>query len=214
MTSLYIVFEGIIRTGKSTHARRLKEFLKKKYPDKKIILTYEPGGTEIADDIRELVQGKAFRETMEPVCEAYLYAAARAQSLRKVVMPALEKGSIVISDRSYLSSCSYQGGSKKLGIETIYEINKTALSGLTPDLVIFIDLHPEISLGRNLDEEGDKHEKESIEFFQKARETYLELSKRPELKEKWKTIDGSGSIEEVYQKVQKAVNNFLHHHEL
>lgn len=107
---LYIVFEGIVRTGKSTQAKLLANHLRNDFPNKEIVLTYEPGGTEIADAIRVLAQGTRFREEMDPICEAYLYASARSQSLRKIVRPTLEHGGIVIADRSYLSSVAYQGG--------------------------------------------------------------------------------------------------------
>ena len=125
MKGIYIVFEGIVGTGKSTQAKILYDFLKEKNKNREIILTKEPGGTEIADEIRKIAQATKFNEDMNPVCEAYLYAASRAQSLRKIVKPALEKGSIVISDRSFISSLAYQGAARKIGIEKVLEINKS-----------------------------------------------------------------------------------------
>ncbi|KKU11155.1 MAG: Thymidylate kinase [Parcubacteria group bacterium GW2011_GWB1_46_8] len=89
---MYIVFEGIVGTGKTTQSKRLFEYLKDRCLDKKIIWTREPGGTKISDAIRTIVQGTAFEENMEPICEICLYAASRAQSLRTVVKPVLDEG--------------------------------------------------------------------------------------------------------------------------
>ncbi|MEI7477210.1 MAG: hypothetical protein WCJ81_01350 [bacterium] len=88
---MYIVLEGIVGTGKSTQAKRLVAYFKERYPDREVIHVREPGSTPIAEDIRHLAQGKEFAETMDPICEAYLYAAARAQLLYTVVKPARDR---------------------------------------------------------------------------------------------------------------------------
>ena len=199
----YILLEGVVGTGKTTQANKLFKFLKEKYPNKEVILTREPGGTEIAESIRKLVQGTEFTEEMDPICEAYLYASARAQSLRKVVRPVLEKKGIVIADRSFLSSLAYQGYAKDLGINKVLEINKSAISGFQPDFILFLQLDPEIGLSRTFDKEGDKHEKQGVEFFRKIEKGYFELSKM--YPEKWKTIDASGTQEEVFSKIKKEI---------
>jgi len=217
MPGVYVVFEGPFRSGKTTQSKKVKAYLEKKFPDREIIWTREPGALDenenvqsyIAEAIRNVVQGTEFKEQMEPECEASLYAASRAQTLRQVVSPALKRGAIVISDRSYLSSCAFQGGGKGLGIEKIYEINKNAIGKIVPDYIIYIDISYEEALQRQSDAEGDKHEKEGPEFVKAVRDTYIKLSKRPELKDKWITIDGSGTIEEVFSKVKKAVTDFL-----
>lgn len=202
----YIILEGVVGTGKTTQADKLLRFLKQKFPDKDVILTREPGGTEIAEAIRKLVQGTEFIETMEPVCEAYLYASARAQSLRKIVQPVLEKKGIVIADRSFLSSLAYQGYAKDLGIGKVLEINKTAVSEFKPDLILFLKLDPAIGLSRTFDKDGDKHEKQGVEFFRKIEQGYIELSKKyPQ----WKTIDASGTQEEVFEKIKKEIMDLL-----
>lgn len=203
----YIILEGVVGTGKTTQADRLYEFLKEKFPNKEIILTREPGGTEIAEAIRKLVQGTDFNEEMEPICEAYLYASARAQSLRKIVQPVLNKNGIVIADRSFLSSLAYQGYAKNLGINKVLEINKTAISEFEPDLILFLQLSPEIGLSRTFDKDGDKHEKQGIEFFKKIEEGYVELSKL--YPQKWKTISASGNQEEVFKRIIKEVMDLL-----
>ena len=100
----------MVGSGKSTQAKLLTEYLRKKYPDREVIFVREPGSTPIAEDIRSLAQSRSWEtEEMHPLTNAYLYAAARAQTLSTVIYPALHRGAIVISDRSFLSSCAYQG---------------------------------------------------------------------------------------------------------
>lgn len=107
---MYIVFEGIVGSGKSTQSKKVVEFLKQKFGQDQVIHVREPGSTPIAEDIRTLAQGKEWEsETMHPLTNAYLYAAARAQTLHTIVKPAIDAGKIVVSDRSFLSSCAYQG---------------------------------------------------------------------------------------------------------
>ncbi|MFH2019989.1 MAG: dTMP kinase [archaeon] len=201
MVGLYIVLEGVVGTGKSTQAKLLHGFFKKKYPDKEIVLTREPGGTEISEAIRKCVQGTKYSEAMHPICEAYLYAAARSQSLRTIVEPVLEKDGIVISDRSFISSMSYQGYARGLGIDRIRNINKFAVDNIIPDKILFLDLDPEIGLHRTFDKEGDKFEKENVEFFRKIAEGYQKISLMPEFKDKWIRIDASGKVEEVNHRI-------------
>lgn len=106
---MYIVLEGIVGSGKSTQVKKLVDFLRSEYPEREVISVREPGSTPIAEDIRHLAQKKEWEnEQMHPLTNAYLYAAARAQTLQTVVKPALERGDIVVSDRSFLSSCTIQ----------------------------------------------------------------------------------------------------------
>ena len=123
----YIIFEGCHGTGKTTQSKKLFEFLKKKFPSKEVIWTREPGGSEIADSIRKLVQGTKFNEEMDFICEVYLYAASRAHTLRKIVKPVLERNGIVVQDNSFVTTLAYQGYAQKLGFGTCLEVNKLAL---------------------------------------------------------------------------------------
>lgn len=209
MKGFYIVFEGIVGTGKSTQSKKLLEEMKKRYPTRKVILTREPGGDEIAEHIRKAVQGTLYNTDMVPECEAYLYAASRAQTLRSVVKPILDSGGIVISDRSYISSVAYQGFARGLGVEKILEINRVAVDGLQPDMIIYIKLDPVKSLRRIFNKEGDKFEKENPEFFRKIEEGYDLLSKRPEFSKRWATIDGTGDIETVYRRIMEKISESL-----
>lgn len=106
---MYIVFEGIVGSGKSTQAKKLVEFFREKYGTDMVVYVREPGSTPIAEDIRHLAQKKEWEnESMHPLTNAYLYAAARAQTIHTIVKPALESEKMVISDRSFLSSCAIQ----------------------------------------------------------------------------------------------------------
>lgn len=198
---MYIVFEGIVGCGKSTQVKLLKDYLTAKYPDKEIILTKEPGGTEIADAIRKVVQGTPFDEDMENICEAYLYAASRAQGLRKVVKPAIEAGNYAISDRNFITSLANQAFGRNLGIEMVLKINETAIEGYIPDKVIFIDTPIETCLTRLDDHDGDKFEKLGIDFHKKVYLGYKEIANLPMFKNRWLTIDGNKSIENIHKEI-------------
>lgn len=197
----YIVFEGVVGTGKTTQSKRLVEELKKRFPEREIIWTREPGGSEIAEAIRVLVQGTPFTEQMDPMCEAYLYASARAQSLRTVVLPVLARGGIVVSDRSFCTSIAWQGFGRGLGFETILEVNKTSVKDILPDLIIEMDLDPEIGLKRTFDARGDKFETMPIEFFRSCVAGYRALADHELLTDRWKRVDGQGTPDEVFGRV-------------
>lgn len=201
----YVVLEALQKAGKSTQARLLHQALAGKFADREVVLTREPGGSEIAEAIRKLVQATPFVEEMEPVCEAYLYAAARAQSLRVAVQPVVERGGIVIADRSVDTSRVIQGHIRGLRIPVIDNINFVAIQDCKPDKRYFIDVDPEICFQRaqaNCDKD-DKFETMPLEFFEKSREGYLGLvgkeSRGMEL------IPGDGSVEEVHSLLLNSV---------
>jgi dTMP kinase len=156
---MYIVLEGIVGSGKTTQVKRLVEYIRAS--GKTATQVREPGTTPISEDIRHLAQAKSWAdETMHPLTNAYLYAAARAQTLETIVRPALERGDIVISDRSFVSSCAIQGEAQGLGIERILEINMAIVSDILPDLIIYLDADIDLALARTFDAGGDKFEKE------------------------------------------------------
>ena len=140
---------------------------------------------------------------MDPVCEQYLYAASRAQILRKVIKPVLDKRGIVVADRSVFTSMTYQGFGRNLGIERVLKINKEAVGDVWPDLVIWLDTDLDTALARTRDASGDKFESMDKSFFEKVREGYVEVTKRfPKLVKK---VDGNGSIEVVEKRIWKVV---------
>ncbi len=199
---MYIVFEGIVGSGKSTQSKKLVEFLREKYGNEKILHVREPGSTAIAEDIRHLCQGKEWAdEQMHPLTNAYLYTAARSQTLHTVVQPALESGKIVVSDRCFLSSCAYQGEAQWLGIDTILSINQDAIRGILPDIVFYMDIDVETSLSRTFDAVGDKWEKMGKEFFEAIARGYDKCEKLDIMKNRFIRIDASGSQEEIFERI-------------
>lgn len=200
-TGRYIVFEGVVGTGKSTQSKQLQTYLANRFPDREVVWTREPGGSEIAEAIRKVVQGTPFTEAMDPVCEAYLYAAARAQSLRTVVAPILERGGIVVADRSFLTSVAWQGFGHNLGFDAIWKINEAAVGQFVPDAILYLDLDLQQSLARTFDAAGDKFEKFPPEFFARCREGYDFLSRHERFASRWHRVDASGTREDVFARI-------------
>lgn len=207
---MYILLEGIVGSGKSTQVKKLVEFFRSKYPDKNIIQVREPGSTPIAEDIRHLAQKKEWEnEDMHPLTNAYLYAAARAQTLQTVVKPALDKWNIVISDRSFLSSLAQQWYAQWLGIEKVFDINREAIWGIFPDIILYLDIPADVALSRIFDEYGDKWEKMGKEFFESIILGYEECEKLEIMKNRFIRIDASGDEKEVFGRIVEIVNNRL-----
>lgn len=205
---LYIVFEGIVGSGKSTLSKRL--FLHLENAGYPVILTYEPGGSEIANTIRKTVQGTEYHEKMHPLCDAYLYAASRAQTLTTIVKPAVDEGTIVVSDRSLITSLVIQGYVQDLGIDQVLHINKPFLDLILPDLVVYLDIEPEIGLSRTFDHDGDKFEKETVEFYRKQYDSYQKVSKHPMFANMWSNITVDGlSDDAVFELVEQAITPYL-----
>jgi len=202
---MYIVLEWTVGTGKTTQSKLLVEKLQSQYPDREIIRVREPGKTPIAEAIRILVQGTEFSEDMDPICEAYLYSAARAQLINTVIKPALSRGTIVVSDRSFWSSLSYQWYAKWTGIETIWQVNKPIVESCLPDLVLFFDMPIDIGMSRTFDGAGDKHELNGKDFFEQAHKWYLSCVADGKFAKKAVSIDALGTIEEVSERIWEIV---------
>ena len=160
MKGKFIVFEGCEGVGKSTQLRLLKEYLEK--TGQKAVFTREPGGTPVGEKIRSLLLG----EEMSAECEALLFAAARCEHIDKVILPALERGELVVCDRYVDSSIAYQAFGRKLGRKRVEEINAYAFASCMPDAVVFIDMNPLNSWRRQKGKivENDRMEKESDGF--------------------------------------------------
>ena len=213
---MYIVLEGIVGSGKSTQVRKLVEYLSchsglipesrflpsQEWRKRGVLSVREPGSTLIAEDIRHLAQKKEWEnEDMHPLTNAYLYAAARTQTLQTIVKPALEKWNIVISDRSFLSSLAQQGYTQWLGIERILEINREAMEWVFPDIVLYLDISADIALSRIFDEYGDKWEKMGKEFFESIIYGYEECEKLEIMKNRFIRVDASGDEDEVFRRI-------------
>lgn len=160
---MFVSFEGCEGVGKSTQLRLLKEYLES--TSQRAVYVREPGSTEISEQIRRVILDTA-NSAMTDMTEALLYAASRAQLVREVIKPALERGELVICDRYVDSSVAYQGYGREMGAELIKSINAPAVDGCMPDLTIFIDLSPEHSWRTYRTQ--DRLEQESNEFFTKV----------------------------------------------
>jgi dTMP kinase len=209
--TLYIVFEGIVKCGKSTQVKNLTRWLRTMYPRNCVLKTREPGGSEIAENIRRTVQGTRYRTPMNVVCEADLYSAARAQTIATVIRPFLSDphkiARIVASDRCFIVSMSYQGYVRGYGAQQIWDLNKPAVGDLIPDIILFLDI-PDITLAlgrRKNDVDGDKWEAQNQAFFEKAREGFCVVSEMPMFAGRWFTINAVGTQHEVFQRILDVV---------
>ena len=174
MKGRFITFEGCEGSGKSTQIRLLSERLKKQGISH--IVTREPGGSDIAEQIRNIIlNGK--NTAMCDECEALLYAAARAQHLREVVQPALNRGTLVLCDRFVDSSLAYQGYARGLGLDFVREINSFAMRDFRPDITLFLDISPRAAFERKHGaDEDDRMEQLGMAFHQKVYEGYLKIA--------------------------------------
>ncbi|GGI18341.1 dTMP kinase [Gottfriedia solisilvae] len=209
MESLFITFEGPEGAGKTTIINMVTEEFHK--IGLNFISTREPGGIRIAENIRNIILDPENTE-MDIRTEALLYAAARRQHLAEKVLPALEEGRIVLCDRFIDSSLAYQGVGRGIGIDEIYQINEFAINGLMPHLTIYFDLDPKIGLQRvhQADErEINRLDLEELDFHLKVQSGYYEIIKREP--NRFKVIDASRSIEEVYEATLQAVLEKIGH---
>ena len=201
--SLFVTFEGPEGSGKTTAAKRVVEELEKR--GYQCLLTREPGGSEIAEQIRNVLLDKN-NTLMDRRTEALLYAASRRQHLIEKVLPALQEGKIVICDRYVDSSLAYQGHARNIGIDEVLSINSFAIDGKMPDLTIFFDLDEETGLRRiNIDKkrEVNRLDLEKLDFHKKVYEGYKILVDR--YPERIKSIDASKSVEEVSNSVLEVI---------
>ncbi|MCE3255159.1 MAG: Thymidylate kinase [Rickettsiaceae bacterium] len=201
--SRFITFEGIEGSGKSTQAKLLyKYFSNKNIP---AILTREPGGTPIAEEIRNLlVNGEI--DKMDGVCEALLNFAARRNHVEKLIKPALSNSTIVISDRFFDSTIAYQGFAQDVGLQLIKNIRELAIGHFKPDLTILIDVDVETAFERIKSRaDNNRYEKMDKNFHQKVREGFLEIAKNDA--QRIKVIDGNKSEQEIHQMVLDYLSN-------
>lgn len=192
---LFITFEGPDGSGKSTQIKKLKSRLEKK--GLQTVLTREPGGTAISENIRKMILDVKNSE-MDSLTEALLYAAARAQHVTEIILPALESNKIVICDRFMDSSIAYQGYGRKLG-DQVRIINEYAVRGLLPDITFLLLLDPRIGKGR-IKREYDRLELEQIEFHQDVYQGYLEVAKNNP--NRVIMIDATKSIKEIENEIE------------
>lgn len=203
MKGLFITFEGVDGCGKTTQIEILQKKLENIGYD--VVLTREPGGTKISEEIRDIILN-IHNDGMSYVCEMMLYAAARAQLVKEVIQPAREEGKIVLCDRFVDSSYVYQGIARGIGIDVVREINEIALTGVYPDATVFFDISPEEAKRRRVGDD-DRIEREKMEFHRKVYEGYLSIAKI--FPDRIHLIDASKSIEEVEDRVFECVKKIL-----
>ncbi len=205
MDGKFITIEGPDGSGKSTIIRQLKKHYSKKNVD--ILFTREPGGTQIGEEIRDIILDK--KNTMlGKEAEALLYAASRAQHIHELIEPTLKAGKNIISDRFLLSSLAYQGVGRDLGVEKVREINEFGLKGIEPDLILFFYIDPETTLKRKFrHSKEDRLELEGNAFHNKVYNGYMELmNKYPK---NIKKIDATQSISQVKRQTIEAIDAVL-----
>ena len=199
-SNLFITFEGGEGSGKTTIIEALKEKLSKKYD---LVLSREPGGVMIAEDIRKIILDP-LNTSMCYETEALLFAASRMQHLKEKVIPALNDGKMVLCDRYIDSSLVYQGLSRGLGIEKVLEVNSFATNYM-PFVTFFIDVTPEVGLARlkGRDTKIDRLDKETIDFHNKIYNGYLKLSKM--YSERIVRIDGNRSVDVIVNDIYNEI---------
>ena len=196
MSGLFISFEGIDGCGKSTQADLLRSYLESK--GEQVKLLREPGGTALSEQIREILLNPN-NDKMDPSTELILLSASRAQLTREIIIPALERGNIVICDRYADSTLAYQGYGRGINLEWLEKLNAFATAGLKPDITLLVDLPVDEALNRMQSKSFDRIEMEGIEFLDKVRSGYLELTDR--FSKRYFMIDGMETIEEMSKKI-------------
>lgn len=206
MAGFFITFEGIDFCGKTTQARKLVSYLRKKGHN--VLLLREPGGGKIGEKIRQVLLNKTNSE-MTPLTELLLYEAARSQLTERTILPALKEGKAVLCDRYSDSSLAYQGYGRGLERRMIRHVNQIATFKLLPDLTILLDVPVKTSLkrGRKEKRKKDRLEKERFEFHQRIREGFLTIARQNP--KRIKVVDGTQNVDKTWHKVKRAVDSFL-----
>ncbi len=199
---MFITLEGPDGSGKTTQIRLLHEALAAAGYD--VLLTREPGGTDIGDQIRAVLHDVTNVELVA-TAEILLYSASRAQLVSQVIRPALADGKIVLCDRYADSTMAYQGYGRGLDLDALRVITRFATGDLKPDLTVLLDLEPQVGLSRRQVGGGElnRMDQQGADFYQRTRQGYMALA--AEEPERWIQVDASGSVDEVARTVKAAV---------
>jgi dTMP kinase len=207
---LFITFEGMDGSGKTTQIRRLAERLRGM--GRVVLETAEPGGTRIGAQIRRTLLDSAHQE-LSPTAELLLYFASRAQNVDELIVPALQRGEVVLVDRFTDSTLVYQGCGRDLGSDTVVALDRIACRGLKPDLTLLVDIDPETSLARaharNAAEPSceTRMDDQSPEFHQRVYAAYHELAAREP--KRVKLVNGRASIESIEAEIWSVVQQYV-----
>jgi len=206
---MFISFEGIEGSGKTTHVKHTVRFLKDKGHD--CVITREPGGTRIGKKIRAILLDPMSKD-MDPLAELLLYTADRAQHIKEFILPLLSDGKMVLCDRYYDATMAYQGFARGLDIGLIEKMHKLLFENLKPDITLLLDLPPEIGLARAWKQietgtrtgEETRFEEETLSFHKKVRSGYLELARLEP--ERFRIIDASKDEHGVREEIIKILD--------
>jgi len=207
MRGLFITVEGVEGSGKSTHCRRLGQWLTDRGFE--VILTSEPDGTPLGAGIRGLFEKDGARPT--PLTQTFLFMAARQQHVTQVIRPALARGAVVISDRYVDATLAYQGYGGGVDLQTIRDLNALATGGVMPDLTILLDLDPAEGIRRISDRRLDAFEKMDMAFHRRVREGYLEIAHAE--KGRIVVLSATPPKDELHAAVVAKVETLLSRHE-
>lgn len=204
MKGLLISFEGIDFSGKSLQANLLREKLVKKGYD--VLFLREPGGTEISEQIREVLLNTV-NQKMSAITEVLLYSAARAQMVEERVIPHLQKNGVVICDRYYDSTTAYQGYGRGLDLDFIEKLNTFATKGVRPHVTYLLDLKPELAQLRKDPgrEPLDRMEQEDADFHKRVRQGYLKVAQSE--KDRFVVIDGTQAVEKIHEQILEVLRS-------
>jgi len=208
---LFITFEGVEGSGKTTQIQRLKKYLAQKGIPCKV--TREPGGSSIGEKIRKILLNPDHRE-MTPMTELLLYEAARAQHVREVIKPFLETEGVVLCDRFSDATLAYQGYGRRIDLKWIERLNHLSSRGIRPDVTFLLDCPSDVGLKRAIQrnralkqEREERFEREEIQFHRRVRKGYLAIARKEP--HRVKVIDTRQGEEKVFEKIQKIVDNLL-----
>lgn len=199
---MFITFEGVEGSGKSTQVNRLAEFLRQQ--GKQVVVTREPGGTPIAEKIRTILLDRE-NSQLHYITELLLYAASRAQHIQELILPAMAEGKIVLCDRFFDSTLAYQGYGRNIEHSLVHRLNQIATQGLAPDITIILDIPVEQGMERIKAKRGmgslDRLELEDLAFHRRVREGFLALAK--DESNRVKVIDGMQEEAAVFNSIIK-----------
>ena len=202
---LFISLEGIDGVGKSTQSDLLEEFLRS--AGREVLRTFEPGGTELGQEIRHLLLHR--KGDVAPRAEALLYAADRAHHVATKIRPALERGAVVVTDRYLDSSVAYQGAGRALDSAEVRALSMFAVENLLPDLTVLLDLPAEQALARRAKtgQEPDRLEREKVEFFEAVRQAFLAMAAAEP--NRWLVVSADQSVEAMQALIRTRVDQLL-----
>jgi dTMP kinase len=209
--SLFITFEGVEGSGKTTQIQRLKKYLTQKGIPCKV--TREPGGSSIGEKIRKILLNPDHRE-MTPTSELLLYEAARAQHVKEIINPFLKKGGVVLCDRFTDATVAYQGYGRMIDQKWVQRLNRLSSQGIRPDVTFLLDCPSDIGLKRAFQrnrmlkqEKEERFEREEIQFHRRVRKGYLDIAKREP--HRVKLIDTREGEKKVFEKIRKIIDNLI-----